>query len=67
MKNPVQAGVTTRTGNTYRAGGTWKVHDDMTQTEFIAYLETLADLIRNKAKTPEEAAEILEELAKKLK
>ena len=43
------------------------MHDDMTQTEFIAYLETLADLIRNKAKTPEEAAEILEELDKKLK
>ena len=42
-------------------------HDNMTHTEFVAYLETLADLIRSKAKIPEEAAKILEDLAKKLK
>ena len=41
--------------------------DNMTQAEFIAYLETLAELIESKAKTPEEAAEILRELAEKLK
>ena len=48
-------------------GGERMEPDSMTQTELILWLETLADLIRNKAKTPEEAAEILEELAKKLK
>ena len=42
-------------------------HEEMTQAEFIAYLETLAELIESKAKTPEEAAAILRELAEKLK
>ena len=41
--------------------------DNMTQAEFVAYLETLAELIECKAKTPEEAAAMLRDLADKLK
>lgn len=33
----------------------------MTNAEFNAFLETLAKLIESKAKTPEEAAEIVRE------
>ena len=36
-------------------------HDEMTQTELKSYLETLAKLIEVKAKTPEEAAQIIRE------
>ena len=41
--------------------------DDMTQAEFVAYLLTLAKLIRSQAKDPAQAAAILEELAESLK
>lgn len=41
--------------------------DSMTQTELVLWLETLADLIEHKAKTVEEAAEILREKAQQLK
>ncbi len=42
-------------------------NDNMTQAEFVAYLETLADLIEVKATTPKEAAKMLRRLADKLK
>lgn len=41
--------------------------DNMTQAEFIAYLETLAKLIESTAKTPQEAAQILRDIMEKLK
>lgn len=41
--------------------------DNMTQAEFVAYLETLADLIEVKANTPREAAETIRDIADKLK
>lgn len=40
--------------------------DEMTQTEFVAYLELLEQLIKAKAKTVEEAAQIIQELKEKL-
>lgn len=39
----------------------------MTHTEFMAYLETLAQLIEAKAETKDEAVEIIRDLVKKLK
>lgn len=44
-----------------------KVNDNMTQTELILYLETLAELIESKAKSVQEAAEIIRDKAEKLK
>ena len=43
------------------------MEDQMTQTEFYLYLLTLARNIRAEAKTAEDAARILEELAEHLK
>lgn len=40
--------------------------DDMTQAEFLAYLETLAQLIEAKAETKEEAVKIIRELMERL-
>lgn len=39
----------------------------MTQAELILYLETLAELIESKAKTAQEAADIIRDKAEKLK
>ncbi len=41
--------------------------DNMTQSELIIWLETLAELIEVKAKTGEEAAEIIRSKTEKLK
>ncbi len=41
--------------------------DNMTQAELILYLETLAELIESKAKTAQEAADIIRDKAEKLK
>lgn len=40
--------------------------DEMTQTEFIAYLETLKQLIDAKAKTKDDAVKIIDELMGRL-
>ena len=40
--------------------------DNMTQAELILFLQTIADNVRLKAKTGEEAALIIEEMASKL-
>lgn len=40
--------------------------DEMTQTEFIAYLETLAQLIEAKASTVEDAVKIVRDLMERL-
>lgn len=40
---------------------------EMTQTELIVFLETLAENIEVKAKTPEEAAEIIRSKVEVLK
>ena len=37
------------------------MQDEMTNAEFNAFLETLAKLIENRAKAPEEAAKIVRE------
>ena len=42
-------------------------NNNMTQMELIVFLETLAENIELKAKTPEEAAEIIREKIKALK
>lgn len=42
-------------------------NDNMTQAELVLYLLTLADLIEVKAKTGQEAAEILRDKANQLK
>ena len=39
----------------------------MTQAELVLWMETLADLIESKAKTAQEAAEIIRDKAKQLK
>lgn len=41
-------------------------HNEMTQTEFIAYLETLAQLIEAKATTAQEAVKIIRSLMERL-
>lgn len=41
--------------------------DSMTQAELILYLETAADLIESKATTVQEAAQILRDMAGKLR
>lgn len=41
--------------------------DEMTQAELVLYLETAADLIQSKATTVQEAADILRDMAGKLK
>ena len=41
--------------------------NEMTHAEFMAYLETLAQLIEAKAETKDEAVEIIRDLLKKLK
>lgn len=41
-------------------------HDEMTQTEFLAYLETLAQLIEAKATSKEDAVKIIRELMERL-
>lgn len=38
----------------------------MTQAEFLAYLETLAQLIEAKAKTKEEAVQVVRELMERI-
>lgn len=42
-------------------------HDNMTQSELIVWLETLAENIELKAKTGEEAAEVIREKIAALK
>ena len=56
-----------RVQNTYRAGGKGMEQDEMTQAELVLWMETLADLIESKAKTAQEAAEIIRDKAKQLK
>lgn len=41
--------------------------DEMTQAELVLYLETAADLIQSKATTVQEAADILRDMAGKLR
>lgn len=41
-------------------------HDEMTQTEFIAYLETLSRLIKAEATSAEDAVRIIQDLIKRL-
>lgn len=40
--------------------------ESMTQAEFLAYLETLAQLIEAKANTKEEAVQIIRDLMERL-
>lgn len=42
-------------------------NENMNHTEFVAFLQTIAENIRLKAKTGEEAAKIIEDLIEKMK
>lgn len=53
--------------NLNRAGGKIMEENNMTQTELILYLETLAELIEAKAQNVEEATAIIRDKADKLK
>lgn len=41
-------------------------HDEMTQAEFIAYLETLSRLIKAEATTADDAVKIIQDLIERL-